>query len=90
MPVFRIGPGSEDAPASDPLVVSISLHTPHPSTFSPPVTPVDKGDVNFEELARSTDDFNGAMLKVCVGAHMCVRRVESMPLPWGTKSARES
>jgi len=23
-------------------------------------------DVNFDELARSTDDFNGAMLKVCV------------------------
>ena len=23
-------------------------------------------DVNFEELARSTDDFNAAQLKVCV------------------------
>ena len=31
----------------------------------------DKGDVNFEELARSTDDFNGAQLKaVCVEAGM--------------------
>ena len=28
-------------------------------------------DVNFEELARSTEDFNGAMLKaVCVEAGM--------------------
>eukprot|EP00359_Climacostomum_virens_P008807 CAMPEP_0204904386 /NCGR_PEP_ID=MMETSP1397-20131031/4833_1 /ASSEMBLY_ACC=CAM_ASM_000891 /TAXON_ID=49980 /ORGANISM="Climacostomum Climacostomum virens, Strain Stock W-24" /LENGTH=407 /DNA_ID=CAMNT_0052073175 /DNA_START=8 /DNA_END=1231 /DNA_ORIENTATION=- len=33
---------------------------------------VDKEDVNFEELARSTEDFNGAMLKaVCVEAGMC-------------------
>ena len=32
---------------------------------------VDKGSVNFEELARITDDFNGAMLKaVCVEAGM--------------------
>lgn len=31
----------------------------------------DKDSVNFEELARSTDDFNGAMLKaVCVEAGM--------------------
>ena len=31
----------------------------------------DKEDVNFEELARSTDDFNGAQLKaVCVEAGM--------------------
>lgn len=31
----------------------------------------DKNDVNFEELARTTDDFNGAMLKaVCVEAGM--------------------
>ena len=30
---------------------------------------VDKEDTNFDELARSTDDFNGAMLKaVCVEA----------------------
>lgn len=33
---------------------------------------VDKEDVNFEELARSTEDFNGAMMKaVCVEAGMC-------------------
>ena len=32
---------------------------------------VDKDDVNFEELARSTVDFNGAQLKaVCVEAGM--------------------
>ena len=31
----------------------------------------DKESVNFEELSRSTDDFNGAMLKaVCVEAGM--------------------
>jgi len=33
---------------------------------------VNKEDVNYEELARSTEDFNGAMLKaVCVEAGMC-------------------
>jgi 26S proteasome regulatory subunit T5 len=32
---------------------------------------VNKDDVNFEELARSTTDFNGAQLKaVCVEAGM--------------------
>lgn len=36
---------------------------------------VDKDDVNFEELARSTEDFNGAMLKaVCVEAGMVALR----------------
>lgn len=36
---------------------------------------VDMGDVNFEELARSTEDFNGAMLKaVCVEAGMIALR----------------
>ena len=36
---------------------------------------VDKGDVNYEELARSTNDFNGAMLKaVCVEAGMVALR----------------
>jgi 26S proteasome regulatory subunit T5 len=36
---------------------------------------VDMNDVNFEELARSTDDFNGAMLKaVCVEAGMLALR----------------
>ena len=36
---------------------------------------VDKEDVNFEELARSTEDFNGAMLKaVCVEAGMVALR----------------
>jgi 26S proteasome regulatory subunit T5 len=35
----------------------------------------DKEDVNFEELARSTEDFNGAMLKaVCVEAGMVTLR----------------
>jgi len=36
---------------------------------------VDKDDVNYEELARSTEDFNGAMLKaVCVEAGMVALR----------------
>ena len=41
----------------------------------------DKEDVNFEELARSTDDFNGAQLKaVCVEAGMLAlkRNAESI------------
>ena len=34
-----------------------------------------RSDVNFEELARSTDDFNGAQLKaVCVEAGMLALR----------------
>jgi 26S proteasome regulatory subunit T5 len=38
---------------------------------------VDMEDVNFEELARSTEDFNGAMLKaVCVEAGMIALRRE--------------
>ena len=42
-------------------------------------------DVNFEELARSTDDFNGAQLKaVCVEAGMLALRRDatevSLPL----------
>lgn len=36
---------------------------------------VDKEDVNFEELARSTVDFNGAQMKaICVEAGMCALR----------------
>ena len=36
---------------------------------------VNKEDVNFEELARSTVDFNGAQMKaVCVEAGMCALR----------------
>lgn len=36
---------------------------------------IDKEDVNFEELARSTEDFNGAMLKaICVEAGMVALR----------------
>eukprot|EP00382_Lankesteria_abbotti_P002990 CAMPEP_0113849714 /NCGR_PEP_ID=MMETSP0372-20130328/3334_1 /TAXON_ID=340204 /ORGANISM="Lankesteria abbotti" /LENGTH=336 /DNA_ID=CAMNT_0000819635 /DNA_START=36 /DNA_END=1042 /DNA_ORIENTATION=+ /assembly_acc=CAM_ASM_000359 len=36
---------------------------------------VNKGDVNFQELSRSTDDFNGAQLKaVCVEAGMVALR----------------
>lgn len=36
---------------------------------------VNKDDVNFEELARSTPEFNGAQLKaVCVEAGMCALR----------------
>ncbi|KAJ0398966.1 hypothetical protein P43SY_008192 [Pythium insidiosum] len=39
---------------------------------------VDMSDVNFDELARSTDDFNGAQLKaVCVEAGMLALRRES-------------
>ncbi|CAN0052737.1 unnamed protein product, partial [Ectocarpus sp. 8 AP-2014] len=39
---------------------------------------VDKSDVNFEELARSCDDFNGAQLKaVCVEAGMLALRREA-------------
>ncbi|KAH9329912.1 hypothetical protein KI387_002020 [Taxus chinensis] len=38
-------------------------------------------DVNFEELARSTDDFNGAQLKaVCVEAGMLALRRDAMEL----------
>jgi 26S proteasome regulatory subunit T5 len=36
---------------------------------------VDKDDVNFEELARSCDDFNGAQIKaICVEAGMLALR----------------
>ncbi len=36
---------------------------------------VSKEEVNFEELARGTEDFNGAMLKaVCVEAGMIALR----------------
>ena len=39
---------------------------------------VDKDDVNFEELARATEDFNGAQLKaVCVEAGMIALRREA-------------
>ncbi|CAK8683501.1 26S proteasome regulatory subunit 6A-B [Clavelina lepadiformis] len=39
------------------------------------------GDVNFEELARCTDDFNGAQLKaVCVEAGMIALRREAIDL----------
>ncbi len=38
-------------------------------------------DVNFDELARSTDDFNGAMLKaVCVEAGMLALRRDAKEL----------
>eukprot|EP00479_Gromia_sphaerica_P002682 TRINITY_DN1314_c0_g1_i2.p1 TRINITY_DN1314_c0_g1~~TRINITY_DN1314_c0_g1_i2.p1 ORF type:complete len:69 (+),score=16.88 TRINITY_DN1314_c0_g1_i2:297-503(+) len=38
-------------------------------------------DVNFEELARSTDDFNGAQLKaVCVEAGMIALRRDAAEL----------
>jgi 26S proteasome regulatory subunit T5 len=37
-----------------------------------------QGDVNFEELSRSCDDFNGAQLKaVCVEAGMLALRREA-------------
>jgi ATP-dependent 26S proteasome regulatory subunit len=43
---------------------------PLPRNPAPPAA-----DVNFEELARSTEDFNGAMLKaVCVEAGMLALR----------------
>lgn len=39
-------------------------------------------DVNFEELARSTDDFNGAQLKaVCVEAGMLALRRDATEVP---------
>ena len=39
---------------------------------------VNTDDVNFEELARCTEDFNGAMLKaVCVEAGMIALRRKS-------------
>eukprot|EP00753_Platysulcus_tardus_P018597 PLAT6951.1.p2 GENE.PLAT6951.1~~PLAT6951.1.p2 ORF type:complete len:426 (+),score=232.71 PLAT6951.1:72-1349(+) len=42
---------------------------------------VDLDDVNFEELARSTEDFNGAQLKaVCVEAGMLALRREATEL----------
>ena len=49
-----------------------------------------EGDVNFEELARSCDDFNGAQLKaVCVEAGMLALRREAeqvhyIPIPYKT------
>ena len=40
---------------------------------------VDMAEVNFDELARSTEDFNGAMLKaVCVEAGMIALRREGV------------
>lgn len=42
---------------------------------------LDPKSVNFEELARSTEDFNGAMLKaVCVEAGMLALRREATTL----------
>jgi len=42
---------------------------------------VDKNDVNFEELGRSCDDFNGAQLKaVCVEAGMLALRREAVEI----------
>jgi 26S proteasome regulatory subunit T5 len=39
---------------------------------------VDKDDVNFEELSRSCDDFNGAQVKaICVEAGMLALRREA-------------
>ena len=41
----------------------------------------DAKDVNFEELARATDDFNGAMLKaVCVEAGMIAMRRDGVTI----------
>jgi len=41
----------------------------------------DPADVNFEELARATDDFNGAMLKaVCVEAGMIAMRRDAVTI----------
>eukprot|EP01053_Blabericola_migrator_P011433 Blabericola_migrator_1__11432@NODE_679_length_6909_cov_149_679480_g493_i0_p2_GENE_NODE_679_length_6909_cov_149_679480_g493_i0NODE_679_length_6909_cov_149_679480_g493_i0_p2_ORF_typecomplete_len425_score95_28AAA/PF00004_29/5_1e02AAA/PF00004_29/4_1e40Prot_ATP_ID_OB/PF16450_5/1_9e23AAA_lid_3/PF17862_1/1_7e12RuvB_N/PF05496_12/7_7e11AAA_5/PF07728_14/8e07AAA_2/PF07724_14/1_7e06AAA_22/PF13401_6/2_1e05AAA_3/PF07726_11/1_6e05DUF815/PF05673_13/1_5e05AAA_16/PF13191_6/0_00022Sigma54_activ_2/PF14532_6/0_0012I len=42
---------------------------------------VDKANVNFKELARATDEFNGAQLKaVCVEAGMCALRRDATVL----------
>ena len=47
-------------------------------------------DVNFEELARSTDDFNGAQLKaVCVEAGMLALRRDATEVPLSPPSATE-
>ena len=46
-------------------------------------------DVNFKELARCTDDFNGAQLKaVCVEAGFSVRRGELFSCPPRTGSSK--
>ena len=69
----RVGEGAQAAYARPPLAAACaacgsqapSSRAPSPHTPTLHHTPtVDKEDVNFEELARSTDDFNGAMLKV--------------------------
>ena len=45
------------------------------ATDSSPLLSANLADVNFDELARSTEDFNGAMLKaVCVEAGMLALR----------------
>jgi 26S proteasome regulatory subunit T5 len=55
---------------------------------------MDKGmntnpDVNFEELARSTEDFNGAQLKaVCVEAGMLALRREAEIIDHGASPFR--
>lgn len=49
------------------------------SATSPPSCVRVCADVNFEELSRSTEDFNGAMLKaVCVEAGMIALRREGV------------
>ena len=46
-----------------------------------------RSDVNFEELARSTDDFNGAQLKaVCVEAGMLALRRDATEVSYSRNS----
>ena len=57
------------------LHAALPPHDPHsfPARHFP--APPRPADVNFDELARSTDDFNAAMLKaVCVEAGMLALR----------------
>ena len=50
---------------------------------------VDKDDVNFEELARCCDDFNGAQCKaVCVEVSRAFSRLElSALLGWNARTS---
>jgi 26S proteasome regulatory subunit T5 len=60
-------------------VVSLSFPPCNPRICddTSPLQLVCLAEVNFEELARSTEDFNGAMLKaVCVEAGMIALRRE--------------
>lgn len=60
-----------------PIIESMVLRSLSHRGWREPVY-ASSGDVNFEELARSCDDFNGAQLKaVCVEAGMLALRREA-------------